>query len=65
MESGHCVAPPRSELIHRGLPSLLGLRSNLQGKVNQRWNSDYDRRQLAERGQHFPVHTLGTITVLT
>src|SRR5438874_533574 len=56
MKGGHCVAPPRCEFIYRGLPSLLSLRSNLQGKVNQRWNSDHDRGQLTERCQHFPVH---------
>src|SRR5205823_11954553 len=51
------IAPLHSESVHRRLPAFLGLLSDLNGEINKRRNSDEHRRQLAERSEHFPVHS--------
>src|SRR5262245_52336446 len=47
------IPPLLSESVDRGLLSLLGLRSNLNGEVNQRRNPDNHCSQLTDRCQHF------------
>ena len=65
VQSACQIAPLRSENIHRRLSSFLRLFSDLDSEINEGRDPDKHRRQLPERCKYFPVHTLGTITVLT
>src|SRR5436190_23617979 len=59
------ISPLHRESVDGRLPALFGLLSDLSGEINKRRDSDEHRQQLPKRCEHFPVHTLGTITVLT
>src|SRR5438876_7433155 len=56
------ISPLHRESVDRRLPAFFCLLSDLNGQINKRRDSDEDRRQLAERSEHFPVHNCSLIS---
>src|SRR5437762_12863551 len=52
------IAPLNSQRIHRRLTPFSGLFTELNREVNNRRDSDEHSSQLADRGEHFPVHQI-------